>query len=236
MVKHSTLFQSTVGAALLSTLLLSTSAHAGLLGGGGSAGGFGGGLNGAFTPRSLNLDGQVAGQSSRDGALLPSRDAVKDKAGDVVQNGKDAGHSGASKATETKSTVADGAHDKAGMVREQAGNASANALGGAAAGASASRDAASRSTQANGMGQAGGALSRTTSSTAPSTATAPTAAPATAAPSSNNAAPTSNTASTGGGMAATTRRADVSASGSGQDSRTDRSVNADASAKGSVQR
>lgn len=237
MVKHSTLFQSTIGVALLSTLLLSTSAHAGLLGGGGSAGGFGGGLNGAFTPRSLNLDGQAAGHASRDGALLPSRDAVKDKAGDALQNGKDAGQSGASKANVTKATVTDGARNNAGLVREQASNASGNASGSAAAGAGASRNAASRSTQADGMAQAGGALSRTAPGTMPGAPAAPTAAaPAAPTPSSNNAAPTSNTASTASGIAAATRRADASASGSGQASRTDRSVNADASAQGSVQR
>jgi hypothetical protein len=237
MVKHSTLFQSTIGAALLSTLLLSTSAHAGLLGGGGAAGGFGGGLNGAFTPRSLNLDGQAAGQASRDGALLPSRDAVKDKAGDTVHNGKDAGQSGAAKAAHTQATVTDSARNDAGKMREQAGQASGTASGTAAATAGASRNAASRSTHADGMAQAGGTLSRTAPTATPDAPAAPAAAaPAAPAPSSNNAAPMKNTASTGGGMAAATRRADASASGSGQVSRADRSANADASAQAGVQR
>jgi len=168
MVKHSTLFQPTIGAALLSALLLSTSAHAGLLGGG-AAGGLGGGLSGGLTPRSLNIDGQVAGQASRDGALAPSRDVVKNKAGDAVQTGKDAGQSGAAKAAETKSAVADGAHEQAGKLREQTGNTSGKAIG--------------------------------------------------------------NVSGT-----AATRRADVSADGSGQASRTDRAVRADASAQGGVQR
>lgn len=234
MVKHSTLFNSTVGAALLSTLLVSTSAHAGLLGGGGAAGGLGGGLNGAFTPRSLSLDGQAAGQASRDGGLLQSRHAAKDKAGDAVQNGKDAGQSSAAKAAETQATLSDGARNQAGTMREQARSASDNASGSAAAGAGASRNAASRSAQADVMGQAGGALSRTAPATMPG-APAP-ATPATPAPSSNSATPTSNMANTGGGVAAATRRADASASGSGQVSRTDRSVDADASAQTSVQR
>jgi hypothetical protein len=97
MVGHPTiLFRSTIGAALLSALLLSTPAQAGLLGGGGGrlAGGFGGGLNGALTPRSLNVGGEGTGTASRNGASLPRGEKATQKAGEAVRGTKEAGAAG----------------------------------------------------------------------------------------------------------------------------------------------
>jgi len=127
MVKHSTLFHSTIGAALLSTLLLSTSAQAGLLGGGGAAGGLGGGLSGNFAPSNVGIGGQASGEASRHGALLPRGENAASKVGDTTQAGKDAGQSAASKAAESKAAATDGARDKAGMVQERAGKVGGNA-------------------------------------------------------------------------------------------------------------
>jgi hypothetical protein len=133
MVKQSTLLHSTIGAAVLSTLLLSTSANAGLLGGGGAAGG----LNGGVSQRSLSLSERAKGE-----ATLPRGDKAGQKVGDTTQAGKDAGHAAASKAADTKAAVTDSARGEAGRLQERAGNVSGNASGTAAAGADVSRNAA----------------------------------------------------------------------------------------------
>lgn len=64
--------------------LVSTSAHAGLLGGGGA---LGGGFGGSFTPHTLEIGGNATGQVQRDPVALPRGDRAKDAAANATAQG-----------------------------------------------------------------------------------------------------------------------------------------------------
>ncbi|MEO6625774.1 MAG: hypothetical protein ABIN37_13230 [Burkholderiaceae bacterium] len=85
MVKRNFLVRSTLATALLSALVLSQSAHAGLLGGGSASGSLGGALGGGFGPRSLDIGGAGAGSGhlSRDAVSPPRGDKALQKAGEA---------------------------------------------------------------------------------------------------------------------------------------------------------
>lgn len=100
MAQHSTLVPSTIATALLSTLLLSTPAHAGPLGGA-VGGGFGGGLSGGLSSATVGAGGQL----SRGGEPLAARDRV------------------ANKAAETRAAAAEGVRDTRSQLQDRAGHA-----------------------------------------------------------------------------------------------------------------
>jgi hypothetical protein len=162
MVRHSTtLFRSTIGASLLSALLLSNPAQAGLLGGGsgGLGGGFGGGLNGALTPRSLNVGGEGTGTVSRNGAPVPRGEKATQKAGDAVRGAKDSA-SAAAPATEAPSSPpapTSSANAKSGSLSGQGGMAATTRHVDASAqgSAQASRSDRSLSADTSAQGSAG---------------------------------------------------------------------------------
>ena len=159
--KRQYLVRTTVASALLSALVLTQTAHAGLLGGGG--GGLGGGLGGGFGSRSLDIGGNAAGQVSRDGTSLPRGQRALEKAGDAKATTTD-------KADEAKQSATDKASDSAATgantARDRAGQLGGTATGSASGSAAASRNAADRSVNAGAMSQAGGAVHRSTDSPA----------------------------------------------------------------------
>ena len=127
-----TLVRSTLATALLSALVLSQPAHAGLLGGAGG----GGGLAGNLQTRGLGVGGSAAGQFSHDAVSLPRGDKAKTKLDDATQK---AGETGRSAATKGSGVAAAGANASRNAV-EKGGSATSNASGsvGAARGADAS--------------------------------------------------------------------------------------------------
>lgn len=200
MNKHSmTLLTRASGAALLSSLLLSSPAHAGLLGGG--SGSLGGGLNGGLTPRSLDIGGQANGSAQRDGTLLPRR---------PVQSGKEVGQRAAAQAAEARAGAAHAVHDRASTLHDRAVNSGAAAAGDAQL----ARDPAGGS--ATGSAQAAGMLSRNAvQPAAPSNGATPNGESG-----SPGAAPATRRADTSANAAARASRADrsISADASAQGS------------------
>jgi hypothetical protein len=126
-----TLVRSTLATALLSALVLSQSANAGLLGGGG-----GGGLAGGLQTRGLGVGGNATGQFSHDAVSLPRADKAKTKLDDATQK---AGETGQSAATKSSGAAAAGANASRNAV-EKGSSATSSTSGnvGAARGADAS--------------------------------------------------------------------------------------------------
>src|SRR4029453_10446691 len=106
MFKRRFIIPSTVSIAVLAACFMASSAHAGLLGGGGGAwaGGAGGALNESFTPRSLDVAGQAGGQLRRDGAL-PRGDQVQGAAGAAAHKTGETKSAAAEHATGMKGTA-----------------------------------------------------------------------------------------------------------------------------------
>lgn len=231
MFNRQTIVRSTLATALLSALVLSQGAHAGLLGGGGGlAGGLGGSLGGGFGPRSLDVAGAAAGQFARHGDTLARGEGAARAAGEIDRNGTHVGQSTLANATGARSL------DRAGTVKppfigsdvEQASTArgrGGNLVGVAAAHAHASRGAVQPSLAAGTTSLAGSATDV-----------------ASATPQGFAVSPVQSTA--GGGAASNGNRggtaagpgADASANGSARASRASRSMSTDASAQGSVHR
>lgn len=242
MVRSNILFRSTIGASLLSALLLSGPAHAGLLGGGGGlAAGFGGGLNGGLTPRSLSVSGEGTGSVSRNGAPVPRGEKAARKADEGVQGAKDAGSAAAAKGADTQAQTTQSAQDKGATLRERIGQVGGSATSSTGAAATVSRDGASRAAQADVGSQASGMVGRNAPSATPAPSSsdapaAPTSEAQPAAPAPTSAGSTDRSLAGKGGMAVTTQRADASAQGSAEASRSDRSVSGEASAQGRASR
>lgn len=156
MAQHSTLVPSAIATALLSTLLLSTPAHAGLLGGG-AGGGFGGGLSGGLSSATVGAGGRAGAEISRGGDPLAARDRIARKTAETTQAGDEAGRAAVSKAADTRAAAAQGVHDTRSQLQERAGDA-AGAGAGASVTGSAQASPADRSLSAE--ASAGGSAKR----------------------------------------------------------------------------
>lgn len=208
----------TVTLAVLSAgWLITTSAHAGLLGGGSGA------LGGAFTPRSLDIGGSAAGQVQRDPMTLPRGDKAKGAVGNAVVQGtgkvNDTAGQSAAKAIDAKATVG--------------GDAAAARQTGSDGASTAQHRLQGLGAQAQGMGAAGASVSRQAADKPANNA--PAAVPTTT-PTDTTAAKPMTSSGAQGGAGVATRRGEASAAGSAHASRSDRGISADGSANASMQR
>lgn len=209
MIKQRFLVRTNIAIALLSALVLTQTAHAGLLGGGSGGLGGGAGLGGGFGPRSLDIGGNAAGQISRDGGQLPRSQRALEKTSDVKAIAID--KTDAAKQSST----------------DRAGN-----LGGMAEGSAAGSATASRRGEAP-TATPGAMTAPTTAMPTPAAMQTPTPSPM---PTATPTPASTGSAGGNGGAALATRKVDASFTGSAQASRADRSVGAEGSAQGSARR